>query len=82
MKLISTKIVIKNIAQDHKVTVEQTNDVIESVFGFIRDKMANDSNRETTYFPTIRVPYWCTFFVTPTVKERFKKINDKKNESI
>ena len=77
MRNIKTGQIIKNIAADHGVTKEAAENAIYSVFEYIREVMSNEVDRETTYFPTLRIPGFATFFVRESTKERFKEINRK-----
>ena len=83
MKHLKTKQVIKNIAADYKINNQDAENIIVTVFEFIKDGMSNITDRDEGYFPVIRIPNFGTFYVPKTLQEKFKEINKKKlDESI
>ncbi len=79
MKHIHTKVAIKNIASQHNVTAQDAENVITSVFEWLRYVISEETDRDEGYFPTIRIPGFATFYVPKPVQEKWKEINDKKN---
>lgn len=78
MKHSKTKQVIKNIAVDCKISTQEAENIITTVFEFIKDEMSNTTDRDSGYFPIIRIPNFGTFYVPKTLQEKFKEINKKK----
>ena len=78
MKHLKTKQVIKNIAADHKISNQDAENIIVTVFEFIKDEMSNTTDRDSGYFPVIRIPNFGTFYVPKTLQEKFNEINKKK----
>ena len=79
MKHIHTKVANKNIASQHNVTAQDAENVITSVFEWLRYVISEETDRDEGYFPTIRIPGFATFYVPKPVQEKWKEINDKKN---
>ena len=83
MKHAKTREVIRNIAKDHKVSNIDAENVITSVFEFLRHVMSDETDREEGFYPTVRIPNFATFYVPTTLQERYKELNKKKlDESI
>lgn len=78
MKHLKTKQIIKNIAADHKISTQDAENIIVTVFEFIKDEMSNTTDRDSGYFPIIRIPNFGTFHVPKTLQEKFNEINKKK----
>lgn len=78
MKHLKTKQVIKNIAADHKISNQDAENIIVTVFEFIKNEMSNTTDRDSGYFPVIRIPNFGTFYVPKTLQEKFNEINKKK----
>ena len=78
MKHLKTKQIIRNIAIDSNTTTQEAENVITSVFEWLRYVVSEETDRDSGYFPTIRIPGFATFYVPKTVQEKWKEINEKK----
>lgn len=80
MKTLESKKVIKTIAQEEGVTVEDVERVIVSHFEFVKYVQSTLVDRDTNYFPSVRLPNFGIFYVPERVKERLRKINMEKKD--
>lgn len=83
MRHLKTNQVIRNIAADHKVSTKDANDVIITVFEFIKHVMSNEADRDALHFPTVRIPNFAIFYVPDSTKQRYSEQlkNKDNNES-
>ena len=80
MRHLKTNQVIRNIATDHKVSTKDANDVILTVFEFIKHVMSNEADRDELHFPTVRIPNFAIFYVSDSTKQRYgEQLKNKDN---
>lgn len=77
MKTLESKKVIKTIAEEEGVTVEDVERIIQVHFEFVKYVQSTLVNRDTGYFPSVRLPNFGIFYVPEKVKERLIKVNKK-----
>ena len=73
------RIYIKMIAKKLGLTLAETEGVIRSTFEFQSHIMKHLCDRKTSYFPSVRIPYWGIFYCPPYTRDRLKRLNDKNN---
>jgi hypothetical protein len=86
MKLIKTRQIIRQIAQDENVHISQVEDIINVHFEFIRHVQSELVDRNTSSFPSVRVANFAIFYCPDKVREGYKRTNEmrkaRENESI
>jgi len=80
MRTLKTKEVIGNIAKEENVTRQQVEDVIMVHFEFVRHVHSQLVDGEKEFFPTVRLPNFCSFYVPDNVKKRLIEHNNKKRQ--
>ena len=63
MKSQTSKIIIKDIAREHRISEDSVNEIIMSQFRKLRLTMT-EMNHETREYPVIQLPKWGKFLVT------------------
>jgi len=77
MKHLKTKFLKKQIAEDEGLTLAEVDKIIDSHFEFVRHCMTNEVDRNTNYFPTIRLRNFGIFFCTEGRKKQMEKLNNR-----
>lgn len=81
MRHLRTKMLIKEVAKNNNVNAGEVQEVIECILGsFPKHVMSQCSDREKGYFPTIRIPFFGAFYVSPRKKHYLDKMNKPKNK--
>ena len=77
MKNPELKNLIKLIAKEEGLTMEDVKRIPNVGFEFQAHVMRNKCNREKLIFPSVRIPYWGIFFCREGTKERLARLNEK-----
>ena len=80
MRTRRTRKHIDDIANKHKLTVDQTQEIIDTFFRFTADVM-KEGNKKTMEFDQVRILKWGVFKVKEGRKRFFERLN-KKNEEL
>lgn len=81
MKHAKTKQVIKNIAHDHNISQQDAENVITTVFEFVRYVQSECVDRDAGIFPSVRVPNFAIFYVQESNKESLIAYNKKMKDN-
>lgn len=78
---------IKEVAKNNNINAGEAQEIIECILGsFPKHIMSKCSDREKGYFPSIRIPFFGVFHVSPRKKYYLDKMTElkkkKKDESI
>ncbi len=73
---------VKLYAKEHDLTFQEVLDVINIPFEFLTHVMKTKCDRNTLYFPSVRIIYWGVFHSPEWMRERIKKRIKIKNETI
>lgn len=76
-----SKTFLKALSEEFDLPMETIREIVESPYLFHVNVMKHECDRESLTFPSTRVEGLGIFYCPPFVKERLKKINNKKNES-
>jgi nucleoid DNA-binding protein len=81
MKTLKTREIIKTLAKENGISSQEVEEVISTYFEFIRHVQSELLDREANYFPSVRLSNFAIFYIPEAMQERFKIINNSKNES-
>jgi len=80
MKNLKTREIIKNISLEENITKQQVEDIINVHFEFVRHVHSQLVDGDVEYFPTVRLPNFCSFYIPENVKKRLIEHNNKKRQ--
>lgn len=77
---------VKELAKEYGFTIDEMQELCESPFRFLKEVIENPIPEER-YFPTVKIPGFCTFYVKTkkqyALQNKFldKKLNKEEDES-
>jgi nucleoid DNA-binding protein len=87
MKHLQTRQVIREVAKQNGLSMEEATSILESIPEFVKEIIKTKVDKLEGYYPTIRVQGWGTFYVNQGVKKHIqtlllKRLEEEKNEFI
>jgi len=67
---------LKGLARKYNISLQQARDVEDSL-SFVAYILKSKSNRDTAYFPSVRVPSFGIFYCPERFRNKLKEINER-----
>ncbi len=81
MKTLKSREIIKTIAREEEVSIEDVERVIMVHFEFVKYVQSTLVDRGKGYFPSVRLPKFGIFYVPPKSQEKLMEVN-KRNGTV
>ena len=75
--MIEQERLLKELARKYGISLQQARDIEDSL-KFVATVMKDKVDRDTSFFPAVRVPFFGLFHCPERVLRHIKKLNEKK----
>ena len=73
---------VKIKAKKYGLTEQQIKDIVDAPWKFLRYVMKEKGNRETLYFPSVRIPFFGIFYCPDWIMRKLTKDKKEKDEAV
>ncbi len=84
MNFLEDRLIIKKLSEKYNLTSSEIEEIVKSLFLFMRDKIKDEYNPEQDSYPSFRILNFGRFFIPTKMQKHIKEktIKSKKDESV